>query len=131
MEQSQQATRSSFSKLTVPTNTVVPAVVGSVLCWLAFPPVGWSPLAWLGLVPWLLLVQQEKLPGRHPYRALWLGGFLFWLLTVHWIRLPHPANYLAWIALAVYLGVYLPTFVALARVSVHRLRLPLVLVAPI
>ncbi len=124
-------TRSSISKLTAPTSTVVPAVVGSLLCWLAFPPVGWSHLAWVGPVPWLLLVSQEKLPGRRPYRALWLGGFVFWLLAVHWIRLPHPLNYLAWLVLAAYLGVYLPTFVAIARVGVHRLRLPLWLVAPI
>ena len=114
-------TRSTISKLTAPTSTVVPAVVGSLLCWLAFPPVGWSHLAWVGPVPWLLLVSQEKLPGRRPYRALWLGGFVFWLLAVHWIRLPHPLNYLAWLVLAAYLGVYLPTFVAIARVGVHRL----------
>ena len=124
-------TRGSISKLTTPTSTVVPAVVGSLLCWLALPPVGWSLLAWVGPVPWLLLVSQEKLPGRRPYRALWLGGFVFWLLAVHWIRLPHPLNYLAWLVLAAYLGVYLPTFVAIARVGVHRLRLPLWLVAPI
>ncbi len=124
-------TRSTISKLTAPTSTVVPAVVGSLLCWLAFPPVGWSHLAWVGPVLWLLLVSQEKLPGRRPYRALWLGGFVFWLLAVHWIRLPHPLNYLAWLVLAAYLGVYLPTFVAIARVGVHRLRLPLWLVAPI
>ena len=124
-------TRSSISKLTAPASTVVPAVVGSLLCWLAFPPVGWSHLAWVSLVPWLLLVSREKLPGRRPYRALWLGGFVFWLLAVHWIRLPHPLNYLAWLVLAAYLGVYLPTFVAIARVGVHRLRLPLWLVAPI
>jgi len=40
-------------------------------------------------------------------------------------------NYLAWVALASYLGIYLPTFVALSRVGVHRLRLPLWLVAPV
>ena len=124
-------TRSSISKLIAPTSTVVPAVVGSLLCWLALPPVGWSHLAWVGPMPWLLLVSQEKLPGRRPYRALWLGGFVFWMLAVHWIRLPHPLNYLAWLVLAAYLGVYLPTFVAIARVGVYRLRLPLWLVAPI
>ncbi len=108
----------------------MPALAGSVLCWLAFPPVGWSLLAWVGPVPWLVLALQEKLPGRRPYRVLWLSGGVFWLLTVHWIRLPHPLNYFAWIALAAYLGLYLPTFVALSRVGVHRLGLPLVLAAP-
>ena len=109
----------------------MPALGGSVLCWLAFPPLGWSYLAWVSPVPWLVLILQKKLPGRRPYRALWLGGFVFWLLAVHWIRLPHPLNYLAWLAMAAYLGLYLPTFVALARVGVVRWRLPLALVAPI
>ena len=115
----------------MPTTTVVPAVVGGVLCWLAFPPVGWSLLAWVGPIPWLFLVSRAELPGRRPYGALWVGGFVFWLLAVHWIRLPHPLNYVAWLALAVYLGVYLPTFVATARVGVHQLGLPLWLVAPV
>lgn len=123
--------RNTLSRLTAPTSTLVPALVGSVLCWQAFPPVGWSLLAWIGPVPWLLLIAQEKLPGRRPYRALWLGGIVFWLLTVHWIRLPHPLNYFAWIALTAYLGLYLPVFVALSRVGVVRWRLPLVLVEPV
>lgn len=131
MDRSHGETHSRLSRLTAPTSTVVPAVVGSLLCWLAFPPVGWSYLAWIGPIPWLLLVTREKLSGRRPYRALWVGGFVFWLLAVHWIRLPHPLNYLAWLALTAYLGLYLPTFVALARVGVHRLRLPLWLVAPV
>jgi apolipoprotein N-acyltransferase len=53
------------------------------------------------------------------------------MLAVHWIRLPHPLNYLAWLALTTYLGIYLPTFVWLARTGVHRWRLPLWIVAPI
>lgn len=121
----------SVTKLTAPSTTLIPALAGALLCWLAFPPVGWSYLAWVGPVPWLLLVAQEKLPGPRPYRTLWLGGAVFWLLTVHWIRLPHPLSYLAWVALATYLGLYLPAFVALARVGVVRWRMPLVLVAPV
>ena len=131
MDRPEPQTHSSFCRLTAPSSTLVPALAGSVLCWLAFPPVGWSYLAWVGPVPWMLLVLEQKLPGRGPYRALWLSGVVFWLLAVHWIRLPHPLNYVAWFALAAYLGVYLPTFVALSRVGVLRLGLPLVLVAPV
>ena len=131
MDRSHGETRSSLLGLTAPTSTVVPAVAGSVLCWLAFPPLGWSYLAWIGPIPWLLLVSRERLPGRRPYLALWLAGFVFWLLAVHWIRLAHPLNHLSWLALATYLGIYLPTFVATARVGIHQLRLPLWLVAPV
>ncbi len=112
-------------------STLLPTLLSSLLCWLAFPPVGWGWLVWIAPIGWLLPIGWQKLPGRRPYRALWLAGFVFWLLTVHWIRLPHPANYLALVVLASYLGCYLPAFVALSRVGVHRLRLPLWLVAPV
>ena len=78
-----------------------------------------------------MLIRTETLPGTHPYRKLWLAGTVFWLLAVHWIRLPHPLNYLAWLALAAYLGLYLPAFVLLSRTGVHRWHIPLVIVAPV
>src|SRR5690606_438691 len=52
-------------------------------------------------------------------------------LAVHWIRLPHPLNHLAWVVLTGYLGMYLPVFVVLARVGVHRWRIPLAIAAPV
>lgn len=131
MDEASQDQESWLSRMVKPRNSITPALVGSILCWLALPPVGWSYLAWVGPIPWLLLIVQPLLPGRRPYRALWLGGIVYWLLAAHWIRLPHPANYIAWVALAAYLGMYLPAFVALSRVGVHRLRMPLVLVAPV
>jgi apolipoprotein N-acyltransferase len=82
-------------------------------------------------VPWLILVQVESLPGLRPYRKIWLAGMVFWLLAVHWIRLPHPLNYLAWFALTVYLGLYLSAFVFLGRFGVHQWRIPLVIIAPV
>jgi len=110
---------------------LLPTLVSSFLCWLAFPPVGWGFLAWIAPIGWLLPIGWQALPGRRPYRMLWLAGFVFWLLTVHWIRLPHSANYVAWAVLASYLGCYLPVFVVLSRIGVHHLRLPLWLVAPV
>jgi len=107
------------------------AVAGSVLVSLAFPPLEWSYLAWVTPVLWLRWIHVAQLPGTHPYRTLWLAGFVFWLLVVHWIRLPHPLNYIAWVVLAAYLGAYLPVFMALSRVGVQRYGLPLWLVAPV
>ncbi|MEM9353328.1 MAG: apolipoprotein N-acyltransferase [Planctomycetota bacterium] len=107
-----------------------PALLGSVATFLAFPPVGWSPLVFLGPMAWLLLVQRPTLSGQRPYLKVWLAGGVFWLLTLHWIRLPHPLNHLGLFLLAAYLGAYLPAFVWLARVGVHRLRVPLWFAAP-
>ena len=88
---------------------------------------------WPGSRPclWLLLARREALLGRRPYRAIWLAGFLFWLAALHWLRLPHPATSIGWVALSFYLAFYVPLFVGLTRVAVHRLRLSLIVAAPV
>ena len=112
-------------------STLTVALVGSLLTYLAHPPMGWSLLAWIGPTPWLLLVRTPRLAGRRPYRALWLAGAAFWLVTVQWIRLPYWANIFFLFALAAYLGLYLPLFVGLSRVAVHRLCVPLWIAGPV
>ncbi len=99
--------------------------------WAALPPVGWWPLGWIAPVPWLLLARDRKLAGRRPYLVLWLAGFAFWLGILHWLRLPHPETSIGWVALSFYLAFYIPVFIGLVRVGVHRLGLSIVLVAPL
>ena len=99
--------------------------------WLALPPWSFGPLGWVAPIPWLWLVRGKALHGRRPYRALWLAGFVFWLLAVHWLRLPHRATSLGWLAMAFCLAFYLPVFVGLTRVAVHHARVPLLVAAPI
>jgi apolipoprotein N-acyltransferase len=111
-------------------STLSIGLVGSLLFWAALPPLALGWLAWIAPVPWLLLIRADRLSGRRPYRALWLAGFVFWLMAIHWLRLPHPAVYLGWLALSAYLAFYLPVFVGLSRVAVHQLRVPLWLAAP-
>lgn len=107
------------------------ALVSSLLMFAALPPWDLWPLAWVAPVPWLVLCRQEVLAGRRPYRAIWLAGFVFWLAALHWIRLPHPANYLGWLALATYLAFYIPAFIGLTRLAVQRWRWSIVIAAPV
>jgi apolipoprotein N-acyltransferase len=107
------------------------ALAGSLLMWAAQPPLALGWLGWLAPVPWLWLVRQDTLAGRRHYLTLWFAAFVFWMAALHWLRLPHPAVYLGWIALSAYLSIYLPLFVGLSRVAVHRLKLPLWLAAPV
>jgi apolipoprotein N-acyltransferase len=111
--------------------TLLLGLAGAILLWAAFPPLNLPWLAWIAPVPWLWLVAGSRLAGRRPYVALWLAGFAHWLLLLQGIRLAHPALYAGWMALAAYLGLYLPVFVGLSRVAVHQLRLPLVAAAPL
>src|SRR5262245_34583057 len=104
---------------------------GAILLWAAFPPLHWPLLAWIAPLPWLWLIRLPALPGWRPYLMLWLAGSLHWLLVLEGIRLAHPALYGGWLALSLYLAVYLPVFVGLTRVAVHRLKVPMVLAAPV
>ena len=112
-------------------STLGHATVSAVLLWAALPPLDLWPLAWIAPAWWVMLVRREKLDARHPYRILWLVGFVFWLFVLHFLRLPHWSTCFAWILLTFYFAFYLPVFVGLSRVAVHRLRVPVVLAAPI
>jgi apolipoprotein N-acyltransferase len=106
-------------------------LLGSLLVWAAFPPLNVPWFAWIAPLPWLWLARQPSLPGWRPYIVLWLCGTIHWLLMLEGIRLAHPALYAGWIALSTYLGVYLPAFIGLTRIAVHRLNMSIVLAAPI
>ena len=116
---------------TVRGSTFFLALLGAVLYWAAQPPLDWGWLGWISPVPWIWLILGDSLPGRWPYRSLWLAGFLYWMATLHFLRLPHPATSIGWVALSAYQAFYLPVFIALSRVGVHRCRLSVVLVAPL
>ena len=111
--------------------TLALGLLGSLLCYLAHPPVGWSFLAWIGPAAWFYVARLPVMPGRRPYRALWLAGTVYWLAAVQWIRLPHELNIFGLFLLAAYLGAYLPVIVGLIRVAVFRLGVPLWLAAPV
>jgi apolipoprotein N-acyltransferase len=78
----------------------------------------------------LLLLAAVRLAGGRPYVVLWLVGFFFWLAALHWLRLPHWATGVGWIALSFYFAFYLPLFIGVARAAVHRLGVPVILAAP-
>ena len=107
------------------------ALTGAATMALVQPPADWWLLAWLAPVPWLVIVQAERLSAAHPWRSLWIGGFCYWLAAIHWLRLPHPATSIGWVALSAYLACYLPLFVMIARRLVHGWSWPLVVAAPL
>ncbi len=123
------------SMTSTPTNTPwyqttwAAALLGAILLALSFPPADQGWLAWFAVVPWLSLIARPTLSGRRPYLTIWLAGCVHWLLVLHWLRLPHWATAIGWPFLAAYLAAYLPLFVAVSRVVVHRWRWSLPLTA--
>lgn len=88
-------------------------------------------MAWLAPAPLTWLVLAPRLPGRRPYWQLYWGGFLYWLATFYFIPIPHPALWLAWIVLGLYLAIYIPMLIGFSRVLVGGWQLPALLFVPI
>ncbi len=107
------------------------ALAGAATMFLVQPPADLWWAAWLAPLPWLAIVRWPQLAVAHPWRVLWVAGFLHWLLAIHWLRLPHPATSIGWIALAAYLAGYVPLFVWMARTLVHQFGWPLLAAAPL
>jgi apolipoprotein N-acyltransferase len=107
------------------------SLLGSTLLWLSFAPVGIWPLAWFAITPWCWLVEREQFRCRRPYLAIWLAGFLYWLATIYFLPIPHPALWLGWIVFSLYLSVFLPLFIGVSRVLTRQFRVPAMLAIPI
>ncbi|MBN1394111.1 MAG: apolipoprotein N-acyltransferase [Pirellulales bacterium] len=114
----------------LPKSTFWIGLAGAALLWAAMPPLDLWPLAWIAPIPWVWLIRRPRLDGRRPYVALWLAGFCFWMAALHWLRLPHPATSIGWVAISFYFAFYLPAFVGLSRAATHRLHVPVILAAP-
>jgi apolipoprotein N-acyltransferase len=99
-----------------------------VLLWASFFPLSLGFLAWVALVPWLSLVRAEA-SRRHRYLAAWLGGLIFFVAALQWVRVAHPMMYFAWIGLAIYCSLYFPLALFLIR-RLDRRGLPLWLSVP-
>ena len=106
-------------------------LASALVLWLAQPPVAWWPLAWVAPLGWLLIARRESPLDRGDWLGVYLSGVIYWLLAVHWIRLPHPLTIIGWPLLCLYLGCYPLAFVWLCRVGRQKARVPLWLIAPV
>ncbi len=92
-----------------------------------FAPIGWWPVAFFCLVPWLVLIGGAKQAPR-VYLYSYLFGLAFFLLNMRWL---HPATGLGYVALSVYQAAYFPLVACPVRHAVRRRRLPLSIVVPV
>ena len=58
------------------------AVASGLLLSVAFPPHAQAEGAWMALVPLLLVIRWSA--PRAAFGWAWLGGFVFWALTLSW-----------------------------------------------
>ena len=110
---------------------VVTAFGGAGTMFLIQPPCDVWFFAWLAPLPWLWLIMKKTSHAPPKFwQMIWCAGFIHWLATIHWLRLPHPATSLGWVCLSAYLACYLPIFIWSARLLMWRWGWPLVAAAP-
>ena len=118
------------------------SLFGGCLLWTAFPPINWSFMAWFAPILWMPLLTADrfvssKSPKRldrilgNSYTHMWLAHVVYWMIMLQGLRLAHWTTHFGWLAIGLYLGIYLPCFVFVGRCCVHRLRIPLPLAAAI
>jgi apolipoprotein N-acyltransferase len=98
--------------------------------WLCYFPANAGWLAWVALVPLLVLVRSRSRP-RSLYLSAWAGGLVFFWPALQWMRVADPRMYIAWSVLAIYCSLYFPLTLWIVRFLERRTRLPLVFGLPV
>lgn len=96
------------------------AFAGSFFYWLALPPFKFPLASFLACICWSGLVFVPQNLGRRGYWTIYAAGCLVWLALLQGIRLAYWPLYGGWVALSVYVAVYLPFFVGSARLLHHK-----------
>jgi len=103
------------------------AVLSAMLLTLAFPPMEISWLAYLALVPLLIMSLRTRRP-RTVFLAGWLGGLVFFAFNMYWFW---PITIAGAIALIPYLGLYWAVFAWGVRRVREAVPVPTTLLAPL
>ncbi len=127
-------TKVEFDSMSIPwsnriNQTWFIAALGAFFYWLSQPPMKFPWAGFLASACWVSIVARECAPTRREFWSIWVAGAVMWLALLQGIRLAYWPLYAGWIALSLYLAVYLPMFVAMARALNRTWRIPLPLAA--
>ena len=103
------------------------ALISTGLLTLALPPAEISWLAYLALIPLIIMAVRTQSGGR-VFRAAWLAGTVFFAINLYWLWIVTKAGCLAVIP---YLGLYWAAFAWVLRRMFFATRLPLTILAPV
>jgi apolipoprotein N-acyltransferase len=106
------------------------ASLSGMLLWLCHFPMALGWLAWVALVPLVYLIRIPG-PPRRVYGCAWLGGILFYLPALQWMRVADPMMYWTWLGLSLYCSLLLVAKVFLVRRLERHARAPLIIAVPL
>ncbi len=112
---------------------IAAALVSGVLMALAFPALGWGWLAWLALVPLLLVMR------RRPFLSGFCAGTAFFALLLYWLNgvmttyghLPMALSVVLYLLLVAYLGCFWAATLWCACRVERRLEIPMSVALPV
>ncbi|MBI5044133.1 MAG: hypothetical protein HZC10_09980 [Nitrospirae bacterium] len=110
-------------KRTIESKDIILSASSGVLIALSFPRFDLYPLAWVSLIP-LLVVLKDK-DKKETFLFGWLAGLVFFLITIYWVtitmhnygKVPMPVSYAIMFLLALYLGIYTAIFAYLYNMT--------------
>ncbi|MHC4159438.1 MAG: hypothetical protein ACYSSO_10215, partial [Planctomycetota bacterium] len=104
----------------------LPLIVTAIILTVIQAPVGWSFLAWVSLVPFILVCRPDAKPKKLAVAA-YLISLFYWLGNLYWMAYVTP---IGWIAFCVYTAVLWPV-AALCLRYCRMKKVPLFLAVPI
>ncbi len=118
--------------------TQKPIWIGSIAApaalWLSQPPVNFWPLAFVAIIPWILVartIATNPCGGtKRDYGVVWLASAIYWLGSLQGLRLAHPLMFIPWGLFGFYLAAYHVLFVALVRRCLDR-PVPMIVAVPV
>jgi apolipoprotein N-acyltransferase len=102
------------------------AVLSAMLLAAIYPPVEMEYLAFVALVPWLVMVSRTT--NRQQWIISYLGGMVFYLISVLWLV---PITIPGYISTAVYMALFWPVTGFLIQRLQRRWSVPLFAAAPV
>ena len=101
------------------------------LMWCAFKPIGASLLVFVATACWMPIISKPTPISSKTYWYIYLLSAIAWLALFQGIRLAYWPLYIGWVALSIYVAIWVPVFIVVSRYLVHRWSWPLALAAPL
>jgi apolipoprotein N-acyltransferase len=101
-------------------------VVSAAMLTVIQPPISWAPLAWVSLVPFVLVCSPSAKHGRLAIAAYPVSA-CYWLGNLYWV---FPITWLGWLAFCLYTALLWPILAICLRYCRIK-KIPLFLAVPV
>ena len=108
------------------TLSALPFAASAVMLTVIQPPIGWSPLAWMSLVPFILACSPDAQPRRLALAA-YIVSLCYWLANLYWV---FPITVVGWATFCLYTALLWP-MLAMSLRFCRAKKIPLFIATPI